>query len=91
MSVDITLLASALSNYQQVLEQNLARIREAHTELGQSYRALKGEYDGEGAREFARAWESAGDAMLAYVDGVPALLRLLEDKVAQLGRVDQGF
>lgn len=91
MAVDITWLAGALSNYQQVLEQNLSRIRAAHTELTQSYGALKEEYDGEGAREFAASWESAGSAMLAYVDGVPALIRLLEEKIEQLGRIDRGF
>lgn len=88
---DITLLRLWLADYAAVLRVNLQQVREAHTELEHAYRALREVYSGEGAREFDHAWSRAGDAVFAYVEGVPALLALLEEKTEQLGQLDQGF
>lgn len=88
---DITLLRLWLADYEAVLSSNLRQVQEAHADLERAYRALREVYSGEGAREFDQAWSRAGDAVFAYVEGVPALLTLLEEKIEQLNQLDQGF
>lgn len=88
---DITLLRLWLADYAAVLSSNLQQVRDAHADLEHAYRALREVYHGEGARGFDQAWSRAGDAVFAYVEGVPALLALLEEKTEQLGQLDQGF
>lgn len=88
---DITLLTAWLADYVAVLGSNLQQVRDAHAELEHTYRALREAYAGQGADEFDGAWRRAGDAVFAYVEGVPALLTLLEEKIEQLNQLDQGM
>ncbi|MFT4186987.1 MAG: hypothetical protein QM621_00220 [Aeromicrobium sp.] len=79
-----------MNEYAQALTSHTERVREAHRVLDQRYAALSEVYDGVGAREFKTGWQRSRAAFEAYAEGAPPLLRLLEEKVAQLEAFDQG-
>lgn len=91
MANDIARLASALTDYHGVLKGQHQRIRDAHAELAARFVALNAVYEGRGAGEFKAGWLQADATFDAYDEGLPPLLALLEGKVEQLRRLDEGF
>lgn len=85
-----TLLLAALENFATTIGASQQHVRDAYGDLDSAYRALRDAWEGEGADEFFNAWSTAGDAIVAYTDQMPALAALLESKVDELRRFDAG-
>lgn len=84
-------LAAGLAAYATALERRQQTIVDALATLEGSYRALSEVYAGQGAGEFAAVWARAEETARAYADQSPALVLWLEEKAAQLRRLDEGL
>lgn len=86
--VDVGRLAQALEEYSNTLTANRQMVGEAFAELDGRYAALREVYDGTAAREFMEGWARVNEAFDAYLEGLPALLDLLEERTELLRRMD---
>lgn len=87
---DLSRLVSLLESYSATLQGQRLRVGAAHRDVEDAYRRLDAVYGGVGATEFKEAWKQANVAFDVFDEGVPQLTSLLEEKIAQLRRVDQG-
>lgn len=87
---DVTVLRQLLTEYKLALETQSFRVRDAHTQLTRDFARLKPVYDGVAATEFKTGWARTQAAFEAYVEGTPALLSLLTEKIQALDEFDRG-
>jgi uncharacterized protein YukE len=87
--VDIGRLGAAIDDYAAALREGTLGVTSAFNDLKGPYRALAEVYEGVAASEFKRGLAQTSEAFEVFIDGVPALVNLLEERAAALRTADQ--
>ena len=87
--VDIGRLGTAIDEYRGALGEALVGVTSAFNDLSGPYRALSEVYEGVAATEFKTGMAQTAEAFEAFIDGVPALISLLEERAEALRIADQ--
>jgi uncharacterized protein YukE len=81
-------LVVTLNEYSKQLAEHLAMLREKRQELETAWIRLREIYEGEGARAFGEAFESASARLSQYNDLSDRLSQRLREKIAELQRFE---
>ena len=87
--VDIGQLGVAIDEYRGALAEALMGVTSAFNDLKGPYRALSEVYEGVAATEYKAGMTHTSEAFEAFIDGVPALVNLLEGRAEALRAADQ--
>jgi len=86
---DTRLLLAALEDYQAVLRRHLIELRTEFDRTENRWHAFAYYYEGDAAEQFKFRWLRTVDRFHEYQDRTDAVLRVLEERIEALRRVNQ--